>query len=130
MPNDAPIPISKGQRFSVARWIQAVQRHPGRPAPNQRDVLTALAVEFIDWKTGEGIASLEMLSDFTRTSRQTVQRSLKWAMDAGLLVRTKRGHCLPDGKPMASEWLLTWPGTCQEMTVPKGHGTCQEKTVA
>jgi len=103
--------------LSVAEWIGAVQRHPDRPAANQRDVLTALAVQFIDWRTGTGYASLEMLSDFCGASRATVQRSLKWGADAGLIIRTKRGHSMINGGSVASEYLLTFPASTQQRPV-------------
>lgn len=109
--------ISRLKSLSIAEWLGAVQRHPERPAANQRDVLTALAVQFIDWQSGTGIASLDMLSEFCGASRNTVQRSLKWAVEAGLLVRTKRGHSMISGGTVASEWLLVFPTTHQQGAV-------------
>jgi len=100
---------STRQPFSVAQWLNAVYCHPDRPSALQRDVLTALAVRCVDWGTGTGRASIEMLSEFTRHTRSTIQRALKWGIKVSLLVRTKRGHNLWNGGAVASEWQLTFP---------------------
>jgi hypothetical protein len=97
---------STRQPFSVAQWLNTVYCHPARPSALQRDVLTALAVKFMDWGTGAGCASIEMLSEFCKTGRSTVQRALRWGRNTFLLARTRRGHRLGNGKPMASEWQL------------------------
>ena len=97
------------QPFSVAQWLSAMYSHPARPSALQRDVLTALAVKFMDWSTGAGCASIEMLSEFTRHTRSTIQRALQWGIKVSLLVRTKRGHNLWNGGAVASEWQLTFP---------------------
>lgn len=97
--------------FSVAQWLNAVYCHPDRPSAPQRDVLTALAVKFTDWATGEACASIEMLAEFTRHTRSTIQRALRWACDALLLIRTRRGHRLGNGKAVASEWRLQLPNS-------------------
>lgn len=97
------------QPSSVAQWLNAVYCHPARPSALQRDVLTALAVRFMDWKTGTGRASIEMIAEFTRHTRSTIQRALRWGLNASLLVRTKRGHNLWNGGAVASEWMLTLP---------------------
>lgn len=80
--------------------------HPARPPAQQRDVLTALAVKFMDWGTGTGYASVDMLAEFTRHTRSTVMRALRWGRDVLLLVQTRRGHRLGNGKVVASEWRL------------------------
>ena len=98
-----------GQPFSAVQWLGAVYSHPARPPALQRDVLTALAVRFMDWGTGAGVASVEMLADFCSAGRSTVQRALRWGSKALLLVRTKRGHNLWNGGKVASEWQLTLP---------------------
>lgn len=97
------------QPFSVAQWLNAVYSHPNRPSALQRDVLTALAVKFMDWSTGTGCASIEMLAEFTRHTRSTIQRALRWGLKASLMIRTKRGHNLWNGGAVASEWMLTLP---------------------
>ena len=121
--------ISRLKPLSIAEWIGAVQRHPERPAANQRDVLTALAVQFIDWRAGTGCASLDMLAEFCGASRNTVQRSLKWAVEAGLLVRTKRGHSMISGGSVASEWLMAFPATRQESAVVEAAQHANRQTV-
>lgn len=100
---------STRQPISVVQWLNIMYCHPARPPAPQRDVLTALAVQFMDWGTGTGRASIEMLTGFTRHTRSTVQRALRWACDALLLVRTVRGHRLGNGKVIASEWRLQLP---------------------
>lgn len=97
---------STRQPFPVAEWLNAVYCHPSRPSALQRDVLTALAVKFMDWGTGTGYASISMIAEFTRHTRSTVQRALCWGQKALLLVRTRRGHRLGNGKAIASEWRL------------------------
>jgi hypothetical protein len=108
--------LSRRQPFPIAEWLNAVYCHEDRPPALQRDVLTALAVKFLDWRTGTGFASVEMLSGFCRVARSTVQRALRWGCRAMLLVRTRRGHRLGNGKPMASEWRLRI-ATCESQGV-------------
>jgi hypothetical protein len=100
---------STRQPFSVAQWLNAVYCHPNRPSALQRDVLTALAVKFMDWGTGTGCASIEMIAEFTRHTRSTIQRALRWGIKASLMIRTKRGHNLWNGGSVASEWMLALP---------------------
>jgi len=97
---------SRGQPFSAVQWLNAVYCHPARPSALQRDVLTALAVKFIDWGTGTGYASIQMLAEFTRHTMSTVKRALRWGRQTLLLVQTRRGHRLGNGKVVASEWRL------------------------
>ena len=94
------------QPFSVAQWLNTMYCHPDRPPALQRDVLTALAVQFVDWGTGTGRASIDTIAEFCHTARSTVQRALRWGREALLLVRTRRGHRLGNGKVIASEWRL------------------------
>jgi len=70
--------VSTCQPFSVAQWLNAMYCHPARPSALQRDVLTALVVKFMDWGTGTGYASIEMIAEFTRHTRSTVKRALRW----------------------------------------------------
>ncbi len=94
------------QPFSAVAWLNAVYSHPARPPALQRDVLTALAVKFLSWADGTGYASIDMLAEFTRHTRSTVKRALRWGRDALLLIQTRRGHRLGNGKVVASEWRL------------------------
>ena len=107
---DAP---SRRQPFPVAQWLNEVYCHPDRPPAAQRDILTALAVKFLDWRSGEGFASIEMIAEFCGAARSTVQRALRWARGAFLLVLTRRGHRLGNGKVIASEWRLALASTRQ-----------------
>lgn len=101
---------STGQPFPVAQWLHRIYAHPGKPPALQRDVLTALAVGgFTDWKTGEATASIKNLEEVCKAARSTIQRALRWACKARLLLRTVRGHCLRNKKPAASRWQLTFP---------------------
>lgn len=103
---DAPIPIARGQRFSTAQWLALVYNHADRPPTAQRDVLTALAVAYMDWGTGTGFASIPMLAEYTLHTEGTVKSALRWARGAGLLVQTRRGHNIDGKRSVASEWLL------------------------
>jgi len=87
-------------------WLNSVYHHPAKPPSNQRDVLTALAVKFVDLDSGEGHASIEELADFCDASRSTVQRALRWARKESLAVRLSRGHRLGNGESVASAWQL------------------------
>lgn len=122
--NRAPAPArsdvtSRRQPFPVAQWLNAVYCHPDRPPAAQRDILSALAVKYLDWRSGEGFASIEMLADFCGAARSTVQRALRWARAAELLVLTRRGHRLGNGKTIASEWRLSLPQGVNRLSVEK-----------
>jgi len=122
---------STRQSFSVAQWLSAVYSHPSRPPALQRDVLTALAVKFMDWGTGTGCASIEMIAEFCNIGRSTVQRALRWGCKALLLVRTRRGHRLWNGGAVASEWLLALPTQgVNHLSVVGAYTTGQESAVA
>lgn len=101
-----PIPIARGRRFSTAQWLSLVYNHPGRPPTAQRDILTALAVTYLDWGDGTGYASIAMLAEYTGHTQGTVKAALRWARSARLLVQTKRGHRIDDKRAVASEWRL------------------------
>lgn len=101
--------------YHLAEWLSRVYVHARRPPGRQRDVLVALAVQFADWGTGRGYASIKSLSEFCSTSRSTVQRALRWARGASLAVRRTRGHRRGDGTVMASEWQLV---SSQGVTTP------------
>jgi hypothetical protein len=124
-------PATTGQPPSVAQWLNAMYCHPARPSALQRDVLTALAVKFLNWKTGAGRASIEMLSEFCNAGRSTVQRALKWGQKALMITRTRRGHRVWHGDPVASEWQLTLPiQQVNDLSVVQPHTTGQVSAVA
>lgn len=106
MADSEPIPIARGQRFSTAQWLSLVYNHPGRPPTAQRDILTALAVVYLDWGTGTGHASIAMLAEHTGHTQGTVKAALKWARGTLLLVQTRRGHRIDGKRSVASEWRL------------------------
>jgi hypothetical protein len=92
--------------YHLAEWLAHVYEHERRPPARQRDVLTALAVHYVDWGTGLGYASIKSLADFCRASRATVQRALRWGREACLIVRITRGTRAGDGTPHPSQWRL------------------------
>lgn len=92
--------------YHLAEWLAHVYEHDHRPPARQRDVLTALAVHFIDWGTGLGYASIQSLAAFCQTSRTTVQRALRWGREASLIARLRRGTRSGDGVAHPSRWQL------------------------
>jgi hypothetical protein len=91
-----------------AAWLQRLQKNPDRPQGRQRrqlDVLIALA-DLLDVETGEGTASVLELAKAAGVAERTVRRAIDWAIAAGLLERTSRGHRLGDGTIAPSRWLL------------------------
>lgn len=105
-----PATPSRRQPFPVAQWLNGIYCHKERPPALQRDVLTALAVKFMDWGTGEGFASIAMISEFCGAARSTVQRALRWARKLDMLVMARRGCRAGDGTLLASEWRLKLAG--------------------
>lgn len=111
-----------GARLGV--WQAAVRDHPDSPPAGQCHVLDRLALR-LDWTTGTGYASSAELAADAKCSRDTVTRALWWARRHELLVRTKRGHALRNGKGMASQWLLALPGasgTASHSDIPNLEG--------
>src|SRR5262249_48335397 len=124
-PMVAPGTDSGGARPLV--WLTAVRDHPGRPRGRSRcfEVLTMLALR-LDWGTGTGYASTGQLMADTGAGERTVRRALDWAQQAGLLVRTRRGHRLGNGQVIASEWALALPS--QPVTKAGLSGESQQAT--
>jgi len=91
-------------------WQAAVRDYPGRPASGRLDVLAMLALR-LDWTTGAGFVSIGQIAADAAVSASTVKRAIRWAIGAGLLVQTRRGHRLGNGQVMASEWRLSQPVT-------------------
>jgi hypothetical protein len=89
-------------------WLAAVRDHPQRPAAPQCWVLTALALR-LDWAAGSGYVSTERLRSDAGITERTVRRATTWARRHGLLVMTRRGHRMGDGRKVASEWALALP---------------------
>jgi hypothetical protein len=94
----------------IERWLVAIRDHPDRPPALQRLALYSLALR-VDWRTGRGFASTQMLADDASAGESTVRRSTKWARDRKLLLQTRRGHYIGPGTVIASEWQLTQPVT-------------------
>lgn len=89
-------------------WLAALRDHPERPPVTQRMVLYCLA-QRMDWSTGCGFASTAQLAGDADCSPPTVKRATGWGRTAGMLVQTRRGHRLGDGRTSASEWRLRLP---------------------
>lgn len=98
-------------------WLKAVRDHPDKPAPMQCHVLTMLAVR-MDWKSGDGFASMQMLAEDARVSQHTAKRATTWARrpckcdvkgaecaEHRLLHRIRRGS----STAVASVWQLELP---------------------
>jgi hypothetical protein len=95
----------------IEKWLVAIRDHPNRPPALQQLVLDRLALR-MDWYTGRGFASTQMLMDDASAGEHTVRRATKWARQAELLLRTRRGHYIGgETEKIASEWLLTQPAT-------------------
>jgi hypothetical protein len=92
----------------VLEWMAALRDHPKRPSSMQRQVLEMLALR-LDWKTGRGFASTGQLADDADVDERTVRRATGWARGADMLIQTRRGHRLGDGRTVASEWRLVIP---------------------
>jgi len=81
----------------IERWLVAVRDHPDRPPMAQRYVLACLALR-MDWLTGRGFASTGQLAADSDAEERTIRRATGWARDTGLLLRTRRGHRLGNGR--------------------------------
>jgi hypothetical protein len=89
----------------IEQWLVVVRDHPDRPPAMQRHVLTMLSLR-VNWYTGRGFASTQMLMDDADASKSTVVRATGWARHAQLLLQTRRGHRISAEVAIASEWEL------------------------
>lgn len=90
-------------------WIGSIYAHPDRPTVKHRDILVFLAVDpqfACKDSPDERSASPDTLAKVCAVSRSTVQRALKWARAALLLVCVSRGHRVVDGIVTNSRWRL------------------------
>lgn len=109
----------------IGEWQVAVRDHPDSPSAALCHVLDRLSLR-LDWAAGTGYASVAELAADAKCSERTVMNATRWALRNGLLVRTRRGHSLRNGKGVASQWRLTLPefGTGPHGPVPEsGTGT-------
>jgi hypothetical protein len=88
--------------------MAAVRDHEKRPPSVQRQVLFSLALR-MDWHTGQGFASTGQLAADAGVDDRTVRRATGWARSSVMLIQTRRGHRLGDGRTAASEWRLVMP---------------------
>jgi hypothetical protein len=89
-------------------WMTAVRDHPDRPPALQAHVLLLLALR-MDWQTGCGFAATSQLAADAQCQERTVKNATRWGREHEMLVRSRRGHRLGDGRTVASEWRLTVP---------------------
>lgn len=89
-------------------WLVAVRDHPTRPPSAQRLVLACLATR-LDWTAGTGYCSHATMAADAGASVSTAKRATRWAVRAGLLAQTRRGHYISAGLAVASEWQLLVP---------------------
>jgi hypothetical protein len=87
-------------------WLATVYGRPDLPPVKQRDVLVQLAVRCEEDGPERRIASIDLLSGLCATARSTVQRALRWAKRAGLLVPHRRGHWIAPGVSVPTIWRL------------------------
>lgn len=101
----------------IERWLVAIRDHPNRPPLAQSHVLWCLALR-VDWHTGRGFASVQMLAADSGVEERTVRRATKWGRDTGFVLRTRRGHRINAETSIASEWCLTLPSYPQAESQP------------
>jgi hypothetical protein len=102
-------------------WLRQLDERPDRPQGRQRrqfDVLVALAGQ-LDAETGEGSVSMAELVKVSDVSERTARRAIGWAVTAGLLRRTARGHRLGDGTAAWSCWTLLGEQAQQVISPPQ-----------
>src|SRR6516225_6316203 len=92
----------------IEQWLVLIRDHPEKPPALQCHVLYGLALR-MDWATGSGYASAAQLAADAQCQERTVRNATTWARKAELLLQTRRGHRLGDGRTIASEWQLTRP---------------------
>jgi hypothetical protein len=97
--------------MSLLMWMRAIRDHRPKPGPRsvRYPVLWALALRMRP--DGSGFVSQRLLAEDVEAGVSTVRRHLRWAMDAGYLLRTRRGHRITDELAVASEYRLTQPLT-------------------
>lgn len=66
---------------------------------------------------GSGYLGIDQVAASTGLGERTVRRHLAWARHTGWLYRSRRGHRLGSGQPIASEYRLTIPSTGQSRPV-------------
>lgn len=89
-------------------WVKAVNACPDFTDAHVR-ILICLAVDCLDYGTGAGYCSEDMLFRRTGKKDRTIRDALKLAQKVGLIERTRRGHRLGNGGKIASEWQLIYP---------------------
>jgi predicted transcriptional regulator len=81
--------LFQGPFLAVPLWASEEIRDHGQPRDLQ--VLVAL-VALMERRTKEVTASINQISDYLQISRKTVQRSLSWMEDYGVITTTRRGR--------------------------------------
>ena len=96
---------------SLLMWMRAVRDHRPKPGPRSEryPVLWGLALRMRP--DGSGFLSQRMLAEDIETTERTVRKHLRWAIDTGYLLRTRRGHRITNDIVIASEYRLCQPET-------------------
>ena len=81
----------QGPFLAVPLWASEAIRDHGQARDLQ--VLVAL-VALMERRTKEVTASINQISDYLKISRKTVQRSLGWMEEYGIVTTTRRGRPL------------------------------------
>jgi hypothetical protein len=96
-----------------AQWVRQLAEHPDRPQGRQHRQLDALIVlaGLLDAKTGQGDVPVLELAKATGVSERTARRALAWAVQAGVIQRSRRGRGAGTATATASAWQLAVPRT-------------------
>jgi hypothetical protein len=93
----------------LGKWLVALREHPDRLDHAQHRALVSLAVR-LDWKSGDGFASIAEVAVDADCGMATVKRAITWARERGLLVRTAQGRHVGRGSSgRASEYRTCVP---------------------
>lgn len=122
-------PAPKGRSpVKTVEWRKKLPA-PSRELPRaQRDVLLQLADAMNG--LGRGFVDQQRLAREAAVGLATVKRAVRWAIGAGFLDRTGRGHRKGDGSAVASTYQLTVPqqlnsSTAQSSTAQYDVSTAQ-----
>jgi len=106
---------------SLLMWMRAVRDHRPKAGRSARyPVLWGLALRMKP--DGTGFASVRILAQDVELGESTVRRHIKWAIDTGYLLRTRRGHRITNDIVVASEYRLCQPLTTEQL---EGDPTAQ-----
>jgi hypothetical protein len=84
-------------------WMRAIR--DAKATTSTKAVLLMLALRMRP--DGAGFVSTRQLAVDASVSHSTVERATRWAREHRLLIQTRRGGRLGDGRVRASEWQLS-----------------------